>query len=102
MGGVQLRWAKEKVDDVDKSASLADNAPPRRPTESLAPLFTSQEAIMPTLRPQARNRTKTAIFLAIGTGIGAACGVATHAIAQCVALGAALGVAVGYYVTKRG
>lgn len=28
--GVQLRWAKEEVDDVDKSASGRDNAPPRR------------------------------------------------------------------------
>jgi len=32
---VSHRWAKESVDDVDKSASFVGNAPPRRSTELL-------------------------------------------------------------------
>ncbi len=32
---MQLRWAKETVDDGDKSVSIFGNAPPRRSTESL-------------------------------------------------------------------
>jgi hypothetical protein len=33
--GAHLRWAKEGIDDWDKSASLAGNASPRRSTSSL-------------------------------------------------------------------
>jgi hypothetical protein len=33
---VRLRWAKEEIDDLDKSATLVGNATPRRSTLSLA------------------------------------------------------------------
>jgi len=48
--GVWLRWAKEKVDDWDKSASFCDNAPPRRSTSSLDAVMRDNLNIKPPLR----------------------------------------------------
>jgi hypothetical protein len=44
--GSRLRWAKEKVDDGYKSASLVGNAPPRRSTSSLADASVSQSLLV--------------------------------------------------------
>jgi hypothetical protein len=50
--GSRLRWAKERVDDWDKSASFVGGASPRRSTSSL-------DAI--SMSPQLRRRTSVVL-----------------------------------------
>jgi hypothetical protein len=59
--GSRLRWAKEGVDDLDKSVSFIANATPRRSTSSLGPVLehrsSSRRLRLPNYRSGATYRS---------------------------------------------